>query len=602
MHWGTGSLLRVLLMVLSMGGGTWAQIRRTTDARVRVNLDAIARREASRSYRLKSVPRPRRSRVRTAKAALQPNAARPHGADAETAYPLYTGFAAVLDTYRTTPPDSGGAVSGNDVVTMLNAQVQIQSRSGEIRADYPIDLNRFWSGLGNFTTTFDPRIQYDAENGRWIAAAGVNPGGKSAALVVGVSATADPGGDWNMYKIDVGVAGCWADYPVLGFNANWIVLSANLFRLPPAGAYDRTDVYVFNKSDLYHKGEGEYLTFSDDAGEFSAVRDSDNSHPDAFYFVQVSMGDTGSVRVSVLQGPGAEQFTAGAGEISLPDSWAESAPSDYDFAPQLGSWAKVYTGDSRLQNCAMRGGSIWCAHTVFLPAAKADHTAVQWFQIDPVENRLLDTGRIEDSTGLVFYAFPSIAANRNGEVLIGFTQFSRSGYPDAGFSLRTVSDAGEATWQKTVFKRGEAPYIAIGFDEGGNRWGDFSATMVDPVDDVAFWTIQEYAATPTQGYLGRWGTWWAQIVPPSAGRSCAYSLTASALSFDAAGGAATVSVITDAGCPWMATSDSGWLTVASGAIGSGSGIVSFTVAPKRSSGSLAATITIAGQAIEVSQR
>ena len=25
------------------------------------------------------------------------------------------------------------------------------------------------------------------------------------------------------------------------------------------------------------------------------------------------------------------------------------------------------------------------------------------------------------------------------------------------------------------------------------RWGDYSATVVDPEDDTTFWTIQEYA-------------------------------------------------------------------------------------------------------------
>lgn len=54
-------------------------------------------------------------------------------------------------------------------------------------------------------------------------------------------------------------------------------------------------------------------------------------------------------------------------------------------------------------------------------------------------------------------------------------------------------------------------------DEGSNRWGDFSATVVDPADDVTFWTIQEYAAIPTNYYLGGWATWWAAISVVSEG-------------------------------------------------------------------------------------
>jgi len=52
-------------------------------------------------------------------------------------------------------------------------------------------------------------------------------------------------------------------------------------------------------------------------------------------------------------------------------------------------------------------------------------------------------------------------------------------------------------------------------DSGGrNRWGDFSASQVDPVNDSDLWTIQEYAGqyvgTLTNG-SGRWSTWWGSV-------------------------------------------------------------------------------------------
>jgi hypothetical protein len=40
--------------------------------------------------------------------------------------------------------------------------------------------------------------------------------------------------------------------------------------------------------------------------------------------------------------------------------------------------------------------------------------------------------------------------------------------------------------------------------------------MVDPINDIDFWTIQEYAATPVGTGLsdgdGRWGTWWGRTL------------------------------------------------------------------------------------------
>ena len=49
-----------------------------------------------------------------------------------------------------------------------------------------------------------------------------------------------------------------------------------------------------------------------------------------------------------------------------------------------------------------------------------------------------------------------------------------------------------------------------------NRWGDYSATCVDPIDNVSFWTLQEYAEMPgidphTSQLVSRWGTWWGRF-------------------------------------------------------------------------------------------
>jgi hypothetical protein len=72
-------------------------------------------------------------------------------------------------------------------------------------------------------------------------------------------------------------------------------------------------------------------------------------------------------------------------------------------------------------------------------------------------------------------------------------------------------------------KAGEAPYYRT-FGGPRNRWGDYSATCVDPVDDTTLWTIQEYAKTPES----TWGTWWGklELVP---GQRPIISLSANAL-------------------------------------------------------------------------
>jgi hypothetical protein len=87
-------------------------------------------------------------------------------------------------------------------------------------------------------------------------------------------------------------------------------------------------------------------------------------------------------------------------------------------------------------------------------------------------------------------------------------------------------------------------------------------------------------------------------VSQSAG--CTVTLGSAGQQLDAAGGDVSVSVSAGAGCAWTATSNASWITVASGASGSGDGTVKLTVAP--TSAARSGTVTIGGQTFTVNQQ
>ena len=47
-----------------------------------------------------------------------------------------------------------------------------------------------------------------------------------------------------------------ADYPTLGFNGDWIVVQTNVFTVSE-GAFVASNIYAFNKADLYAGGAGQ---------------------------------------------------------------------------------------------------------------------------------------------------------------------------------------------------------------------------------------------------------------------------------------------------------------------------------------------------------
>lgn len=82
--------------------------------------------------------------------------------------------------------------------------------------------------------------------------------------------------------------------------------------------------------------------------------------------------------------------------------------------------------------------------------------------------------------------------------------------------------------------------------------------------------------------------------------SCSFSLTSSSQQFSASGGPGSVGVTTAGGCSWTAVSNVSWLTIPSGASGTGSGAVVYS-ALANSGASRTGSMTIAGQTFTVSQ-
>jgi BACON domain-containing protein len=83
---------------------------------------------------------------------------------------------------------------------------------------------------------------------------------------------------------------------------------------------------------------------------------------------------------------------------------------------------------------------------------------------------------------------------------------------------------------------------------------------------------------------------------------CRYSLDRSAASVSADGGSLTISVATLAGCRWSVAADAGWMSITTARDGNGSGSTQITVAPNAGSSVRTGRVTIADQAVVVSQQ
>jgi len=276
-------------------------------------------------------------------------------------------------------------------------------------------------------------------------------------------------------------------------------------------AFNRSHIYCFDKANLYAGGAGSFALITDATigGTQVPVTTYDNSIA-TLYVLQSWNGSfmgSGFLRLYTLTGPVAAPVLTPVSFPSVAAPWDFAPPGFADFAPQMGSAALISNGDDRMLKVVYRNGTLWGTHTVFLPAGGApNRSSVQWWQLT-VAGGVSQFGRIDDAVPpLTFYAYPSLAVNKNNDVLIGYSCFSSIQFASGNYAYRASTDLPNTLQPDAVLKIGEAFYNKT-FGGPSNRWGDYSNTQVDPLDDKTLWTIQEYAELPAN----LWGTWWGRI-------------------------------------------------------------------------------------------
>ena len=151
-----------------------------------------------------------------------------------------------------------------------------------------------------------------------------------------------------------------------------------------------------------------------------------------------------------------------------------------------------------------------------MPTNSPTRTSIQWWQINPTNGVVVQNGLIDDSSGVKSYAYGSLAVNKFNDVLIGYNSFSTNQYVSASYSFHAFTNQPGVMQTENIFQAGTDAYWKTD-GSGRNRWGDYSASCVDPSNDIDFWTVQEYATTHVgslTNFSGRWGTWWAKLALP----------------------------------------------------------------------------------------
>lgn len=449
-------------------------------------LDELARTAVAAPYaRHDERPRPHRAAKRAASDAIVADFVTAAAATATPPPAVTRGFRASFDplplaTTGYAPADASGAVGPHHVVGAFNTSLTVHDRDGNQLS--LVTMNQFWHDPAvPDTPVYDPRVMYDAANDRWALAMLTDTDGRLGVLLLAFSATPDPTGAWRRFRAAASSdPNASLDYTRMAMTADQIVVTATQYTssLPAAR------IYVMPKS----------IAFSD-AASLTVTRTLVGG---VFELTPVSSSDT-AVRLLVQDDTVISQYTWEATQFNLVASY--QPPASFQTGggecDQLGTSMLIECGDSSLHYAFIRAGVLWIVHS----ANDGVHGFIVIWKI---------TG--QTAKGFVIrnaggdYGYPSLAVNRFGAALVGYSSFSASMYASAGY--RYIDPSGNVS-DPGVVKGGEDWYTF-------ERWGDYSTTVVDPADDSSFWTLQSYTTPAFHGNHTTWGTWWSyvRLAPP----------------------------------------------------------------------------------------
>ena len=394
-----------------------------------------------------------------------------------------------------TPPNANGASGPSHYVEIVNGRYAVYDKANGSVATSSTDMS-FWTGAGiSFSAGLevsDPRVLFDPRSGRWFAS-GLDlrrSTFEENRLLLAVSKTSNPLDGWNGLAFDPDPGSAFfSDFPTLGIDANGVYLGANFFDQAGTLPSGRTVVSI-PKADLLTNSptvanRTAFGVLPAGVGNFTtqpAVNFAQSASPEILLsqgpFIHHNLKDT---KINNAAGPG--QATLGSTvNISAP------AFSNPTALHQPDSTATLSNIDNRIGAAVYEvNGVLFAAHVTTVNS----RSAIRWYRLDAATDTLIESGLLADPTA--DFSFPSIAANQNGAIVIGFNKSSATEFVSS-YAVVGETLGGVTTFASPVLlKAGTANYHYFPVN-GFSRWGDFSSTNVDPTDPNVFWTNQEFVS------------------------------------------------------------------------------------------------------------
>jgi len=425
------------------------------------------------------------------------------------------------------PPDTNGRVGAKQYVQWNNTSFAVFDKTtGELLFG-PVAGNTLFQSLGGDCASHndgDPTVAYDILAGRWILAQFVVGGSPDFSHeCVAVSQTEDATGAYYVYDF-VTDSENLVDYPKIGVWPDGYYMSGHVFNAS-ATVYLAGRIFVFERdqmlkgfparqlqADLKKYGNKPQFGFlpSDldsltppPAGEAAFVIGPHPTSVNRLTSARVVATWGGAPKIKLTEDliqqtwgmpPCVSDTDAGDHRDCVPQP-VPATPTDYldnlDFRLMYRLAYRNFGGnpvrESLVGNVTVKGGN-----------SKPDHGTIRWYEFR--------NAGISTTTPTVFQAstydpdsayrwMGSIAMDKDQNIALGYSKSSPTVIPSIFITGRLSTDPINTLGAEAQVQAGAGVQQITGGISPGNRWGDYSAMTVDPVDQCTFYYTNEYLKT-----------------------------------------------------------------------------------------------------------
>ncbi|MEQ8704273.1 MAG: T9SS type A sorting domain-containing protein [Phaeodactylibacter sp.] len=406
------------------------------------------------------------------------------------------------------PPDPCGDLNGKHYIQMTNASggtmLRIYDLEGNLTLELP-SLSTLWAEFG-VAGLGDPIVLWDHAANRWMISEFQDFSGN--ALLVAVSVTDDPAGEWYAYRFQTP---SFPDYPKYSVWHNAYLVTTNE---PSDG---NVPIYALERSAMLQGTDPGVQRlgipkFSVGGFQVATPVDWDGNTPppaDAPGYVVRLYDDAwegGQDKVELWEvhldwANDANNFVAGPMDIP-------GAPFDAEICPNGGFFDCIEQPNGQLvdglQDIILHRVpylNFGSHESILLHFAVdvdgTDRAGLRWMELRKTPGAdwsIYQEGTYSKDDGLSRFA-GGISMDFNGNILMAYSV----GGPDRDLSLRytgrlNADPLGIMTVEEYEFAEGLS-------SQSGSRWGDYAAMAVDPLTGTDFWFTGEY-----MGANGLWGT------------------------------------------------------------------------------------------------